>query len=217
MTTAAAADGSTHAKGHSNGMFMDFAPWLVYWCLIGNSSFRTALLLAFAVSAWVIGRSVLNGQRPKILEIGTFATFIVLVILAFTASDSFLQQWIQPITNGAIFLIALISVLIGRPFTLEYARESVTSEVAAKPGFMKVTRTIGWVWVLAFFVMTVSAFIPPLVEGSASIKDAGDTTSVIGYWIIPIGSLAAAILFTKWYPDFYARQKANEHAGQPAL
>jgi hypothetical protein len=123
-------------------------------------------IAAFLVSAAVFARPVANGQRPKVLEIGSLVTFILLVIMAYTTSDHFLEQWIQPMTSCAIFLIALVSVLIGRPFTMEYARESVSADVAEKPDFLLVNRIITWVWVAAFFVMTVSAFIPPLVEGS---------------------------------------------------
>jgi hypothetical protein len=205
--------GEVQAKRKGGGMLADFTPWLVYWALIGNTSFRTAVLLAFLVSAAVFARPVMNGQRPKVLEVGSFITFILLVVIAFTTNDHFLERWIQPITNCAIFLIALISVVIGRPFTMEYARESVSAEVAEKPDFLLVNRIITWVWVAAFLVMTVSAFIPPLVEGSATIRDGGDTLSVIGYWIVPIAALAFAALFSSWFPDWFRRNKVT--AAQP--
>lgn len=208
--------GPPQAKRKGGGLLADFTPWLVYWALVGNTSFRTAIVLAFIVSALVFARPISNGQRPKVLEIGSFVTFILLVIIAFTTNDHFLERWIQPITNCAIFLIALISVLIGRPFTMEYARESVDAEVAEKPDFLLVNQIITWVWVAAFFVMTVSAFIPPLVEGSATIRDAGDTLSVIGYWVVPIGALAFAALFSSWFPDYFRRNKATAARPQDA-
>jgi len=38
------------------------------------------------------------------------------------------QTWLQPLTSGALLVIALVSILIGRPFTVEYARAMTTPE-----------------------------------------------------------------------------------------
>ena len=56
-------------------MLFGFAPWLVYWVLVGNVPFKTAVVvaLAIAVAAFVIGR--LLGKSGGTLEIGAVATF----------------------------------------------------------------------------------------------------------------------------------------------
>jgi hypothetical protein len=55
-----------------------------------------------------------------------------------------------------------------------------------------------------------------LVEGSATIRDAGDTLSVIGYWVVPIGALAFAALFSSWFPDYFRRSKGISARPQDA-
>ena len=103
------------------GILFGFAPWIVYWVLVGNVPFTTAVLvaLAIAVVSFVIGR--VKGAAGRTLEIGAVGTFLILAVLTFTVSQSFLERWMQPLSNAAIFVVALASVLIGRPFVREFA------------------------------------------------------------------------------------------------
>ena len=87
-----------------------FAPWIVYWVLVGNVPFETAVLvaLAVAVAGLVIGRV---HKAPGItFEIGAVA-FLALTILTFTVSQGFMERWLQPLSNVGIFLVALGGVL----------------------------------------------------------------------------------------------------------
>src|SRR3954451_21357735 len=128
-------------------VFAGFAPWIVYWILIGSVSFRTAVLIAFLLSLIVTVQSLVRGSTPKLLEVGGTIAFAILVVVTFATDDHFLEQWIQPLTNASLFAIALGSVLIGKPFTLQYAEEAVEPDVAAKPGFVYINTIITWVWV----------------------------------------------------------------------
>ena len=68
------------------GILFGFAPWIVYWVLVGNVPFHTAVLvaLAIAVLSFVIGR--VKGTPGRTLEIGAIATFLILAVLTFTLS-----------------------------------------------------------------------------------------------------------------------------------
>ncbi len=140
---------------------MGFAPWIVYWVLVGNVPFKTAVLvaLAVAVASFVIGR--VKGTPGRTLEIGAIGTFVVLAILTFTLSQAFMEQWMQPLSNAGIFLVALTSVLIGRPFVREFAEVDQPQEVIKSEVFKRITTLLTWIWVGAFAGMTVSSAIPP--------------------------------------------------------
>ena len=109
-----------------------FAPWIVYWVLVGNVPFTTAVLvaLAIAVAAFVIGRA--KGGPGRTLEIGGIATFLVLTVLTFALSQSFMERWMQPLSNAGIFLVALTSVLIDKPFVREFAKAGQPAEVGPR-------------------------------------------------------------------------------------
>ena len=107
------------------GILFGFAPWIVYWVLVGNVPFSTAVLvaLAIAVLSFVIGR--VKRTPGRTFEIGAVGTFLVLTVLTFTLSQSFMERWMQPLSNAGIFLVALTGVLIGKPFVREFAEAEI--------------------------------------------------------------------------------------------
>jgi len=183
------------------GILLGFAPWIVYWVLVGNVPFHTAVLvaLAIAVLAFVIGR--VRGTPGRSLEIGAIATFLVLTVLTFTLSQSFMEQWIQPLSNAGIFLAALTGVLIGRPFVREFAEVDQPKEVVESDVFKRITAVLTWIWVAAFAGMTVSSAIPPLVYGDATILDTKTPLSFVCYWVIPFSLLGLAALASRILPE----------------
>jgi hypothetical protein len=180
---------------------LGFAPWIVYWVLVGNVPFKTAVLVALAVAvlSLVIGR--FRGMPGRTLEIGAVATFLVLTVLTFTLSQSFMERWIQPMGNAGIFLVALIGVLIGKPFVREFAEVDQPAEVTASELFARITSLLTWIWVAAFAGMTVSSAIPPIVEGDATILDTKTPLSFICYWVLPFTLLGLAALASRILPN----------------
>ena len=121
-------------------MLFGFAPWIVYWVLVGNVPFTFAVVVALwiAVAAFFLGSGL--GKPGRTLEIGAIATFAVLTVLTFTLSDSFMQRWIQPLGNAGIFLVALISLLIGKPFVREFAAAEQPPDVVKTELFGRIAR-----------------------------------------------------------------------------
>ena len=62
-------------------IFSGLAPWIVYWILVGNVAFRTAVLIAFGASIVVFAHTIANGQRPKVLEIGSMVVFAIVTVI----------------------------------------------------------------------------------------------------------------------------------------
>jgi hypothetical protein len=183
------------------GILFGFAPWIVYWVLVGNVPFSTAVLvaLAIAVLSFVIGR--VKRTPGRTLEIGAVGTFLVLTVLTFTLSQSFMERWMQPLSNAGIFLVALTGVLIGKPFVREFAGVGQPPEVVESEPFGRITMLLTWIWVAAFAGMTVSSSIPPIVYGKATILDTKTPLSFVCYWVIPFSLLGLAALASKILPD----------------
>jgi hypothetical protein len=182
-------------------ILVGFAPWIVYWVLVGNVPFEAAVLVALTVAtaSFVIGR--VKGMPGRTLEIGAIGTFVVLAILTFTLSQSFMEQWMQPLSNAGIFLVALSSVLLGRPFVREFAEVDQPDEVIKGEVFNRITKLLTWIWVGAFAGMTVSSAIPPIVYGNATILDTKTPLSFLCYWVIPFALLGAAALASRVLPE----------------
>jgi hypothetical protein len=122
-------DSGQRSERHGGGFISGLAPWIVYWILVGNVDFRLAVLIAFGVAAFELLQVFLHGEKPKVLDVGSTVAFAVLTIVTFATDDTFLERWIQPITSGALLAIALGSILVGKPFARQYARESVPPEL----------------------------------------------------------------------------------------
>jgi hypothetical protein len=183
------------------GILFGFAPWIIYWILVGNVPFRTAVLVALAIAllSFVVGR--LRRSPGQTLAVGALVTFLVLTVLTFTLSDSFMERWIQPLSNAGIFLVALVGVLTGRPFVREFAAVGRPPEVTGSEVFRHITTVLTWIWVAAFAGMTVSSLIPPIVQGRATIHDGASTLSIVCYWVIPFSLLGLAAVASRVLPD----------------
>lgn len=183
------------------GILFGFAPWIVYWVLVGNVPFHTAVLVALAVAVGTFAIGRIRGAAGRTLETGAVATFLVLTVLTFTVSEAFMEQWMQPLSNAAIFLVALISLLIGRPFVREFAEVGQPKEVVESDLFKRITTVLTWIWVAAFAGMTVSSAIPPIVYGEATILDTRTPLSFVCYWVIPFSLLGLAALASRLLPE----------------
>jgi hypothetical protein len=193
------------------GILLGFAPWIVYWVLVGNVPFAVAVLvaLAIAVAALVIGR--IEGAPVRTLEIGAVATFSVLVVLTFTASESFMERWLLPLGTAGIFLAVLSGVLVGKPFVREFAKTEQSAEVKKSEQFGPTTALVTWIWVATFAAMTVLSSVPPIVQGDASTLDTSTPLSYICYWVIPFALLGSAAIASRVLLDRMVAEATSPH------
>jgi len=94
--------------------------------------------------------------------------------------------------SGAAWIIALGSLLVRRPFTLQYAIESVPVETAATPGFLRANYIITAAWTAATLLMMAANIVLLYVPG-------------LPIWLglaIALAARNSAIYFTKWYPEY---------------
>ena len=182
-------------------MLFGFAPWIVYWVLVGNVPFAAAALvaLAIAVAAFAIGGSA--GKPGQSLQIGSVAAFLVLTILTFALGDSFSQRWLLPLGNAGIFLVALVGALTGKPFVREVVAAEQPDDVVKTELFGRIVTVLSRVWIAAFAGMAVASAIPPIVDANATILDTKTPLSVVGYWVIPFSLLGLAALASRVVPD----------------
>jgi hypothetical protein len=94
--------------------------------------------------------------------------------------------------DTGIFLISLLSIVMRRPFTLQYAREAVDAETAKLPGFLHANYLITWAWTGAALLMMIGNIAPLYVPS-------------LPLWsglLIAFAARYSALYFTKWYPHY---------------
>jgi hypothetical protein len=183
------------------GILFGFAPWIVYWVLVGNVPFKAAVVVALAVAlaGFAFGRS--TGKPARTLEIGSMTALFVLAVLTFALSESSMERWLLALGNAGIFVAALVSVLIGKPFAREYAAAEQPADVVKTELFARMARVLTWIWVAVFAAMTVSSLIPPIFGRNASLLDTKTPLSYVGFWIIPLSLFGVAALASRFVPD----------------
>lgn len=196
-------------------LVVGFAPWVLYWILVGNTGFVTAVAAALVLAAAGPLVQRMRGKPWRSLDVGTVVVFALLLVAALTLDDAVLERWLQPIGNLGLLLVVLGGILAGRPFVREYAVETVDPATAAAGGFRYVTTAMTWMWAAAFAVMTVSSLIPPIVDGDATVRDETDALSVVGYWVVPFVVLGAAGLASALFPKWFDTNSALAATANP--
>ncbi|PVZ07934.1 acyl-CoA thioester hydrolase/bile acid acetyltransferase-like protein [Actinomycetospora cinnamomea] len=202
------------------GYVLGFLPWIVYWILVGNVAFRTALLVALAVAALAVVVGRLRHERPKTLDVGSVVVFVLLTAVAFVVPDTVLERWIQPLGNAGLLLIVLAGLALRRPFVLDYATASVDAVTARTDGFRAITTAMTWLWAGLFAAMTVLSAIPPVVDGDATLLDADDTLSILCYWVAPFALMGIGGVISGAFPPWFSARSTEvdrRSAGAPAV
>ena len=178
-------------------ILLGFAPWIVFWILVGNNTFQHAAWAALITSIIVNAKSM-KQKSLKVLDIGSLLFFLLLAMTTLVAEPAWLETWTHFSGNVALFVISLISLVIGKPFTLQYAREQTPEEYWSTPLFYAINRNITLVWTAAFALQTVSSVLTVIWPHHETWFS----------WIIPLAAFVAATKFTGWYPRRFQEEEA---------
>jgi all-trans-retinol 13,14-reductase len=121
-------------------LIIAFLPWIIL-AVLGHRSFLLALFLALAVSALTTVRQIL-GRSLKILDIVTFAFFALVATGLIGFGWTFLAIHMTLLVNVTLMAVAWGSLLAGKPFTIQYAREQVAPEFSQTPLFLRINQYI---------------------------------------------------------------------------
>lgn len=185
-------------------MLLAFLPFLVFAAAQHVAGIVPGLLAATAAALVPLGRDMLLRRRaPKLLEVGTALLLGSLAAVTLVAGATLSILGVQLAVNAGLLAIVLVSLAIGQPFTLQYAREMVAPELWARPEFRRINVIITVVWATAFAAMVAAdvtwVYVPHL-------------PAQVGV-IVTVLALAGATRFTAWYPAHRRRTVATGAGG----
>jgi hypothetical protein len=173
-------------------LFIVLSPFAAYTILLVLASAPVALFTAAALCALLIVRDVISGRSIKIFCAGSLLMFIIVGGYVTLVNPQLTITAVRICVDLGMLIIALGSLAIRFPFTLQYAREAVDAATAALPGFRTSNTIITSVWTAAFLLMLVA-----------------DVMSVywpsLPLWIgvaIAVAAKNCAVFFTRWYPAY---------------
>lgn len=183
------------------------APWIVLAVLAGQGRYEAAIAIAFVLSLVMLWLAHRRGDRMHSLTVFGTAFFGVLLVVRVAMGvrvDDWLTTWTGAMSNIALTVFTVSGLLLRKPFTLSYARESTPEELWDTPAFMRTNYVISAVWAAAFAFSAVLSLIGILVLH--------DPDNFWTGWILSLGGIFFAIAFTNIYPD-YVGAKLEREAG----
>lgn len=184
-------------------IFLILAPYGAFASLMLLTSAKASVFAAAAIGLAVIALDFIRGRSLKWLGAGSAILFAALGLYLTLIDPSLGNSSVKLSVDTGIFAISLTSMLIGRPFTLQYAREAVAVETAAMPGFLRANYVITAAWTAAALVMMVANLAMLYVPG-------------LPLWLglaIAFAARNSAVYFTKWYPQYRKAKYGTPPAG----
>jgi hypothetical protein len=182
-------------------IFLILAPYGAFSALLLVTSATASLFASAAICLAVIALDVRRGLSIKILGVGSVITFAAIGLYIVLVDQHLGTASVRFAVDAGIFLVSLGSILAGRPFTLQYAREVVDAKTTQQPGFLRVNYVITWAWTIAALLMMVgniaTLYVPSLPLWSGLL--------------IAFAARNSAAFFTKWYPN-YRMTKYGTHS-----
>jgi len=174
----------------NSGVLLGFLPLVIYGILAGTSISSVTIALVVAIAAFLIlGRSDLRkGMMMAWVNVAIFGVALIAIGVIGIA-------WIIPYMGILIYAtlaaFTVGSILIGSPFTLQYAREMVDRSLWENPLFIRTNVVITGIWggvFLTNFVLSCVAVTVPGLTGHIA---------QVGTYVF----LVSGALFTLWYPE----------------
>ena len=123
-------------------VLLGLSPFIVFFVLMRGVSPTAGLTGALVASALLVLRMRVRRESLKILEVGSLALFGLLTVYTLAARPEWTVATVRLAVDAGLLAIVVISLAIGRPFTIQYAREQVAEQFWATPRFMAVNRAI---------------------------------------------------------------------------
>ena len=187
-------------------LVVSFAPWIAFLVIAQGSYFRLELGLVVAL-VLTVGMGIARLHRGVILWVGLlFFTYATVAVLAF--ADMWTVRHMGVLANGALGAGSWLTIVLGKPFSLDYAREHTDPALWNDPAFIRTNVIVTAAWAVTF---TVNATL-------AWGKMERFVLPELGYEVLSYLFLLATAAFTSWYPNHVRSLRlARQPAGTPSL
>jgi hypothetical protein len=169
-------------------ILLGFLPWILFGILAGAPLTRLEAALAVA---WVATLALGFNQLRKgfFLTWGSLLFFSSCLILVVFLKNLWVIEHMDLLARATLAAIAWASIIAGRPFTLQYARESVPEAYWHTPQFIHTSYFVSIVWGIIFLKALGASLFRPYLDHLAG-------------WLYPLlatGTMFLGLIFTQWY------------------
>lgn len=172
-------------------LFLILLPFAALAGLMLVTSSAVSLFVAGTIALAVVMRDVIAGRSIKMMSAGSALVLLGVGCYVTLVDPHASSMTVRVAVDVGVLAVALTSLAIRKPFTLQYGYEAVDAETAARPGFLRANYVLTWAWTGAFVLMLVANLAMVYVPG-------------LPLWVGLVIAFAArnsAAYFTRWYPQ----------------
>jgi hypothetical protein len=187
------------------GFVLGFVPWIVFSVVAqrldaNGVAWSATIAVAMTVVALVAAR---RKHGPTFLNLASLVLFGAIAVVGFAGGpgvDRWLFEWGRPLVGVVLGLLVLATASV-RPFTAEYARQSVPREHWGSPTFRRINTVLSAVWGAGILVIGLAAVAVTALDAHATDATRNNTVDLLLNWVVPIAVIWGAMRFTATYPD----------------
>jgi hypothetical protein len=184
------------------GYLKGFLPWITFDAVsLFGSQWAALAALVMGVYFLVAARRAGVTVDAQILDVGTIVYFGALTVVAFTVPRSPLLNYESGLSSAWLALIAGVSLLVGRPFTLGIAKRRTPPGIWRTARFRRTSTVLARVWAVSF---AVGAVITLVCEAAG--------TGVVVRAVVQVLAFGVPAVFTHHYVK-NARAQGTATAG----
>jgi hypothetical protein len=176
-------------------LILGFSPWLAFMFIAHDSLFRLKLGLAVALVLSIV-MGVLRLHRGVILWAG-----LAFFVYATVAVAGFEHMWTVShmgiLAHGTLGLSTWYTVIVKRPFTLDYAREQTDPALWNHPSFIGTNMILSAAWGVVFTLGAANALRRLVWHSLADWQ----------YEVVNYAFMLTCVVFTTVYPGYVRRRR----------
>ncbi|MGA2904642.1 MAG: hypothetical protein ABSD98_12470 [Candidatus Korobacteraceae bacterium] len=129
-----------------------FVIWVVYGFLAGTGRWPGGVMFGLVASVVLLTLEASRHIKVKLLDWVLLAYFAIAAIATFLLRSAAFPVYSSVVIWVLYASVTWISILMGAPFSTQYARESAPPEHWQSPGFLRANLVISVVWGLGFLI-----------------------------------------------------------------
>ena len=178
-------------------MFVSFVPWILYWTLC-SIDYKLGVAIPLAISLILLVPQIRNRDFNP-LDVASLLYFSVATAATFIFSLDLFVEKSGFLGYSALFLMALLSIIIKRPFSFQVAKRDYPEVYWREKSFLMINNVITSVWMIIFAINAVMFLIlsKPL-------------TAALSITLIALG-MAFSIVFPLEAPAYFATKEFKKY------
>ena len=190
----------------AKGLILGASPWLLAGLFYGLGWVQLAACTKLSLA---VVQNLLNyrARNLKALELTTLVYGALEATLTLGCGYWWLLAYGGVASQTAMFLMALVSVLIGSPFTYQYAREAWPKAYWKNALFVRTNVIISLVFALTFAISAISSAVALSAIGTG-------IAGLLLATVIPIGLGVVATVFSIRFPKYFTHRELSRQLAE---